>query len=205
MPPSSSPVILDRPIRSMGGSAARPSPLRRVCFAAAILIAAGCSAAPDPALAPPAAPAPPPPSAPSPPPETPPPAGQPVALCVLEDGEIAMVEGLVHPETGDTLIGGRPWREVHREDAPPYAAGADWYVRNEMMPIPGREAALGKYGLPRILAPGEVERYGTYRDLPVFMETGVREAIANVVYVFVRPGCEFQTYLQAYTIGAVRG
>jgi len=203
MPTSYSPVVPSPPIRFARGLPRRPPRLGPARLAGAILILAGCSGAPDPVLDPPAAPAPPP----SPPTSsaTPAPAGKPVALCVLEDGEIATVEGLVHPETGDTLVGGRPWREVFDEDSPPYAAGADWYVRDEMMPIPGRGAPLEKYGLPRILAPGEVERYGTYRSFPLFVETGSKDEIADVVYVFVRPGCEFQTYLQAYTIGGVRG
>jgi hypothetical protein len=124
---------------------------------------------------------------------------------VLEDGEIATVEGVIHPETGDTLVGGRRWREVFDENSPPYAAGAEWYVRGEMVRIPGRGADLEKYGLSRVLAPKELQRYGSFRGLPLFVEAGYEDKIADVVYLFVRPGCEFQTYLQAYTVGGVRG
>ena len=202
MPPSSSPPIPHPPIRLVRALAMQPL-IRLGGFVGTILVAAGCAGAADPTLDAPAAPAPsPPPAAPA---EAAAPAGEPVSLCVLEDGRIAMVEGVVHPETGDTLIGGRPWREVHREGEPPYAAGVEWYIRNDMIHVPGRDLPLTKYGLTRILGPKEVVPYGKYRGVPLFVEEGQQDGVADIVYVFVRPGCEFQTYLQEYSLGAVRG
>ncbi|HLL84197.1 MAG TPA: hypothetical protein VK420_16155 [Longimicrobium sp.] len=137
--------------------------------------------------------------------ETPARGGQPVALCILRDGEVAAIEGTYRPERGDTVIGERPWREALPAASPPYAEAVDWYVRGEMVVSPGRELALERYGLTRILGPTEIKRFGEYRGLPLFVEALHEGPIADVVYLFVRPGCEFQPYQQAYTVGAVRG
>jgi hypothetical protein len=131
--------------------------------------------------------------------------GQPVALCILRDGNVATIEGTYRPELGDTVIGGRPWREALPAASPPYAEGVDWYVKGDMVVSPGRELPLERYGLTRILGPAEVKRFGEYRGLPLFVEALHEGPIADVVYLFVRPGCEFQPYQQAYTVGAVRG
>ncbi|HEU4457247.1 MAG TPA: hypothetical protein VFR81_29530 [Longimicrobium sp.] len=179
----------------------RVSPIPRLgCLAAALsILACGKPAAPADVPAP--APSP----APLPVETAAPPAGQPVEICVLKDGEIATVAGTYFPETGDTLVEGRPWREALPADSP-YVAGAGWYVTGEMLPIPGREYPLEKYGLSRILAPGELQRYGTsHRGAPLFVEAGDTSEVADIVYVFVRPGCEFQTYMQVYSVGGVRG
>lgn len=130
--------------------------------------------------------------------------GQPVEVCILRGGEIAMVPATYRPALGDTVVDGVPWRQAYPAAYPPYAAGAPWYVAHEMMPIPDRPA-LEKYGTTRVLAPAELKRYGEYRGLPLFVEAGFNGDVVEVVYVFVRPGCEFQPYQQAYTVGAVRG
>lgn len=164
------------------------------------LVVAACTRRPDPPVHPPRTePAPPQAQA------EPPGSGQPVALCILRDGNVATIEGTYRPERGDTVIGGRPWRQALPAAFPPYAEGVDWYVKGEMVVSPGRELPLERYGLTRVFAPADVKRLGEYRGLPLFVDAAYEGGIAEVVYLFVRPGCEFQPYQQAYTVGAVRG
>jgi hypothetical protein len=66
-----------------------------------------------------------------------------------------------------------------------------WYVNAEPVEIGGKRFA--KYGLPRVLAPGEVELVATARGAPFYGVTGVPER--EVLYLLVDPaGCEFQPY-----------
>lgn len=162
-------------------------------FFAAVAVLGACARTPDPAAEPPA-----PTPAPAPVAAT---AERPVALCVLRDGQVAAVAATYRPETADTLVGGRPWQEVYPANSPPYAAGVDWFFNHEMM-TEGRRA---KYGAARIIEPEELKRYGEYRGVPLFVEADFPGGVADVVYVPVRPGCEFQPYRQVHTIGAVRG
>ena len=183
--------------------------MRMLRLAAAILAISGCAGHGGPA-APPPAPATeaPPRAAPAteaPPPPAPAAAEQRVALCVIQERKIVMVEGVVHPETGDTLVGGRAWREAYPEDRPPYAAANRWYVEGSGLRPPGRRYPMDKYGLPRVLSPGDLTYWGEYQGLPVFVEAGNRDLMADVAYVPVRPGCEFQPYQQVTNYGGVRG
>lgn len=166
------------------------------CLAAVVVLVA-CARTPAPATEPPV-PAPTP--APVPPAAT---AERPVSLCVLRNGQVGTVTATYRPQTGDTLVGGRPWRELYPADSPPYAAGVDWFFNDEMMMM--TEGRRAKYGTARIIEPQELKRYGEYGGVPLFVEADFPGGVADVVYVFVRPGCEFQPYRQVHSIGAVRG
>ena len=61
-----------------------------------------------------------------------------------------------------------------------------------------------KYGLPRVLGVNEVTRTADFMGVPVFAEAGATAA-TEVVYVPVRPGCEFQPYQLEVKVGGVRG
>jgi hypothetical protein len=61
-----------------------------------------------------------------------------------------------------------------------------------------------KYGLPRVLGVNEVTRVGEFQGVPIFAEAG-RTAPYEVIYVPVRPGCEFQPYQTEVKVGGVRG
>jgi hypothetical protein len=157
------------------------------------------------------APAAPPPAAPEPVPAPPPPAvpadtGEAISVCVLDQGEIREISATVDPATGDTLVGGRPFAEVHPATSPPYAASADWFVRMEPVSVgEGPYRMKTRYGLERILAPGDLRRVGEWRGIPMFTEPIASRSSPEVVYFFVRPGCVFQTYQAAYGVGGVRG
>jgi hypothetical protein len=60
-----------------------------------------------------------------------------------------------------------------------------------------------RYGLPRVLGVNEVTRMGEFQGVPLFAEAG--QSRPEVVYVPVRPGCEFQPYQVETKTGSVRG
>lgn len=49
-----------------------------------------------------------------------------------------------------------------------------------------------------------MRRAGEFRGMPLFAEAG-DTGIPAVLYVMVRPGCEFHPYQVDYVVGAVRG
>jgi hypothetical protein len=129
-----------------------------------------------------------------------------VSVCVVHERQIVMVEGVIDPPTGDSLIAGRPWREVHSEQRAPYAAANPWYLSGRGLLPPGRQYPMDKYGLPRVLSPSDLRYWGEYEGVPAFVEVGTDTAsMPEVAYVPVRPGCEFQPYMQVSNYGAVRG
>ena len=124
-------------------------------------------------------------------------------VCVMEEGMPRHVQMLYNPMTGDSVIDGRPFAEVHPV-TPAFAADKDWYVQNELVVLDGRRFV--KYGRTRILGPGRVVPLGTaYRGVPVYTEAGDHAFPAAVLYVPVRPGCEFQSYQWDLVTGGVRG
>ncbi|HEX8359087.1 MAG TPA: hypothetical protein VF613_03145, partial [Longimicrobium sp.] len=82
-----------------------------------------------------------------------------------------------------------------------YAANATWFINNE--PVMFQNRRFVKYGLPRVLGVNEVTRVGDFQGVPVFAEAG--QTRPDVIYVPVRPGCEFQPYQTEVKTGGVRG
>ncbi|HEU4880757.1 MAG TPA: hypothetical protein VFT45_00890, partial [Longimicrobium sp.] len=103
--------------------------------------------------------------------------------------------------TRDTTVEGRPFAQAYPATAPSYAGGAGWYIQGGPITLDGRRFV--KYGLPRVLGVNEVTRTGEYEGVPLFAEPGM--ARPDVVYVAVRPGCEFQPYQTEVKAGSVRG
>ena len=52
-----------------------------------------------------------------------------------------------------------------------------------------------KYGQIRILSTTDVVPTGTFQGVTVFVEAGVSRVRPEVLYIPVRPGCEFQPYI----------
>jgi hypothetical protein len=150
---------------------------------------------------PPPPPIPPAPPIAPPPPPPPPPAMATISVCVVQNGMLANVQAQYDPASRDTMVDGRAFRMAHRADAAPYASGAAWYIQNEQITVGGRRFV--KFGTPRVLSVNDVVRAGEYQGIPVFAEAGA--ARSEVVYVPVRPGCEFQPYQTETKVGAVRG
>lgn len=73
----------------------------------------------------------------------------------------------------------------------PHAGRMRWYLEHEPIAFDG-ELFL-PYGPPRTLGPGDLTRIGTLDGVGIYKETGATGR-AEVLYVPVAPGFEFQTY-----------
>jgi len=139
-------------------------------------------------LAPPVVPVPPPPPPPAPPA---PPAERQMQICVVQNGQLQTITATFRPATNDTLVNGQAFSTVHPATAPNYAVGANWYVQQQEIMFNQRNWV--PFGVTRIIQPPNLQRVGEYQGTPVFAEAG-RTAPYEVVYIPVRPGCEFQPY-----------
>ncbi|HEY0022216.1 MAG TPA: outer membrane beta-barrel protein [Longimicrobium sp.] len=137
------------------------------------------------------------------PPPAPPaaPMARTIDVCVVENGALRTVQAQYTQATGDTTVAGRPFAQAYPATAAQYAAGAAWYIQNEQITVQGRRYV--RFGLPRVLGTGEVARIADHQGVPVFAQAGA--ARPEVVYLPVRPGCEFQPYQTEVKSGAVRG
>ena len=125
---------------------------------------------------------------------------QTIQVCVVQDGNVANVSAMYNPTAGDTTVNGQPFATAFPTGAQ-YAANATWYINNE--PVTFQTRRFVKYGLPRVLGVNEVTRVGEFQGVSLFAETG--QTRPEVVYVPVRPGCEFQPYQVETKTGSVRG
>lgn len=173
--------------------------MRYAVVLAAAALAAACARAPGPA------PAPPPPIEPV---VTVEPAQAPdsVFVCVIRNGDLAVVGAELDPATGDTLVGGRRFAEAFPV-TDEYAPTRRWYVDNEPLPFyEGRRPWYVKYGLPRFLAINEILRVGEHDGISVFGEiSDPYEDSRSVLYVPTSPGCFFQPYQFSGPGEGVRG
>ncbi|HEU0052669.1 MAG TPA: hypothetical protein VFQ39_05810 [Longimicrobium sp.] len=155
-------------------------------------------------LPPPPVVVPPPPPVLPPPPVTPPPppvTTQDINVCVIQSGSLTNVTAQYNTATGDTTYNGGSFSAAFPAGAD-YAAGATWYINNDEITFNNRTYV--KYGLPRVLGVTEVTRSGDYQGVGVFTEAGAT-GTPEVIYIPVRPGCEFQPYQLKVKTGGVRG
>lgn len=149
------------------------------------------SFAPPVVAVPPPAPRPtPPPPAPAPAPPAAP-AERQIQFCVIQNGQLQNVTASFRPATNDTVVGGRPLSQAYPATAPNYAAGANWFVQSDTLAF--NNGTWVKFGVTRVIQPPQLQRVGETNGTPLFAEAG-RQAPFDVVYVPVRPGCEFQPY-----------
>lgn len=143
-----------------------------------------------------------PPPAPTPPPPAPAPAMRQATICVVHGAQLAEVRAMVNPATGDTMVDNRTFSAVYPTSTPTYAAGADWYLENRSVQLGGEEYV--RFGLARVITPpSQLVSAGEFEGTPVFAPAG-DTAPHEVIYVPLRPGCEFQPYQQREQI-RVRG
>lgn len=121
-------------------------------------------------------------------------------VCVVQNGTLTQVTAMYDTRTGDTTFI-HQGTAVGYPSAAEYASGVSWYINNEVIAVNGRRYV--KYGLPRVLGLNEITRTGVFQDVAVFAEAGA-SGVAEVVYVPVRPGCEFQPYQLQVKVGGVR-
>ena len=119
--------------------------------------------------------------------------GQPVDVCMLEGGALTTVRAELSPATGDTLVAGRPFREVF-PDTGQYAAGHAWYRNNEPIDYDPQNVCYVRYGLPRRVPADSLSRLGSWQGVAVFGERNRRHGVPDLLYVAVAPGCIFAAY-----------
>lgn len=100
-----------------------------------------------------------------------------------------MANVIYNPATGDSTYRGQRFGDAFPV-TPSFAQNADWYVNDEPVMYKGRRYV--KYGLPRLLGPGDVVSDGEILGVPVFVEPS--GPFVGVMYVPVKPACEFQPY-----------
>ena len=120
-----------------------------------------------------------------------------IRVCVVENGALREITAQYNTQTGDSTYNGQPI-----PSSVGYAAGATWYINNEPITVNGRRYV--RYGLPRVLGVSEVTRTADYMGVSVFSEAGAM-GTPEVLYIPVRPGCEFQPYQLEVKAGGVRG
>lgn len=125
----------------------------------------------------------------------------PVRVCVVEAGELREVDAMVNPATGDTMVNQRRFGDVY-PGTTGYAAGQDFFIRNEAITL--NRTRYVRFGLTRIVPANALTRAGEYQGVPVFRDR-TSTGTAEVLYVPVRTGCEFQTYQREQAVRGVRG
>lgn len=130
------------------------------------------------------------------PPPAPAPEERPLTVCVVDDGALTNVAATYLPAAGDTVVmvqgQRRPFSETYPTAAPDYAAGTTWYVNGDEVRLEDRDYV--RFGVPRLITgTTQLQRVGDFEGVGVFAETGA-EAPYPVLYVPLRPGCEFQPY-----------
>ena len=147
-----------------------------------------------PVVATPPLPPPPPPAAPMapPPPPPPPPATRDLSVCVVTGTGLQTVTATFNPANNDTTAMGQRFSTRYPASAPTYAAGATWFVNTDAIRLNNSEFV--KFGVPRMItSTTQLQRVGEFQGTSVFAETGA-SAPYQVLYVPLRPGCEFQPY-----------
>jgi hypothetical protein len=114
--------------------------------------------------------------------------------CVISNAVLKMIEVDYDPATGNKTVlvnNVRTPFEKAYSDKKDYAEGTSWYINNEEIRLGA--ATYVKYGLPRVLGVNEIEKTTVYKGINVYVEAGFK-GVAEVIYIPVRRGCEFQPY-----------
>lgn len=123
------------------------------------------------------------------------PAWNAINICMLDAGKLTTINGYYNSGYGDTIVikdnKRSMFRAVYKNLTEGYAATRSWYI--ESKPITYLKHKYVKYGLPRILGANEIDKTGEIQGVPVFVEKGI-PGTAEVIYIPVRYGCEFQPY-----------
>lgn len=115
-----------------------------------------------------------------------------ITICFVQNGGLREVSAIYITASRDTLTrDSLPISQVVPLTGE-YASVAGWYLSGEAIRFRG--VRYVKYGLPRVLWIREVEPAGEYDGVPVFVEAGRRDSVADYLYLPTRPGCEFQPY-----------
>ena len=111
-------------------------------------------------------------------------------VCVIHEGRLQHVQ-VRYTAAGDTTYQGVPFSRAFPLSRG-YAAEAEWYRNNEPIAFGARHRYV-RYGYPRVLGVMEVVRVGEHHGVGVYVRMGDTDD-PQVIYLPVRPGCEFQPY-----------
>ncbi len=119
--------------------------------------------------------------------------------CIIEKGVLKEVDVNYNTQTAEkTLVfNGVLTNYNNLEKSKDYAANQSWYINNDPVVLNGHNYV--KYGLPRILGVFEIEKSVAYKGLGIYREAGTT-GLAEIIYIPVRPGCEFQPYQRTVTL-----
>jgi hypothetical protein len=117
---------------------------------------------------------------------------QQITVCVVADGRLARVAAAIDSSTLDTLVAGRPLRQMYTPGPPPYVRELEWYQRNEPISFEGRR--YYKNSPPLSLSPAELRLRGEYRQVPLFTDAGADPRAPVILYALIAPDCTFQAY-----------
>ena len=133
------------------------------------------------------------------------PEGREIRVCILQGGELQTVSATYRPATGDTVAmsGGREraFAEAYPSERG-YATRTGWFMNNR--PVSFMDRSYVRVGLTRIIPSEELIRIGEYQGVPLFGEARTGSP-PEVLYVPVRPGCEFQPFGLEETVRSPRG
>jgi hypothetical protein len=113
-------------------------------------------------------------------------------VCVVEGHSLRLIRAVHGPGAGDTLVGGRPFSERYPAHAPPYAQGATWFQHHTPIRLGGwlyEASTPGRFIAPELLRPLNVSHFET----PLF--AAADDTLPAIIYIPVRPGCIFHSYL----------
>jgi hypothetical protein len=120
---------------------------------------------------------------------------EPIRVCVIEDDMLKEILAYYDKNIGTTYVD-RDGKLLKLDEVFPiengYSGGKSWYTNNEEIKCFGKPYV--KYGLPRVLAVNEVEKIGVYDKVGLYAEAGSPESAPEIIYIPVKPGCEFQPY-----------
>lgn len=115
-----------------------------------------------------------------------------VSICVVDHDSLLVVRAAIVPGSNDTLAGDRKFSDLFPTVSPPYATGSDWYPRNRSILFRERRYYGGNHP-PQAIEPELLQRVGDHEKVPIFSEVG--DTLPETLYLPVRPGCIFQSYI----------
>lgn len=118
-----------------------------------------------------------------------------IQVCVIDSGKLKSVDA-EQTENGEVIlmVNGKKisYNQSYSEtpDIPGYAKKEKWYDHNDSIKFQG--SYYKKYGLPRVITFGSLQKIGAYKGVGIYGENNKGQP--SVLYIPVSIGCEFQPY-----------
>jgi hypothetical protein len=115
-----------------------------------------------------------------------------IQICVVEGRTLRLIRAVHRPETGDTLVDGISFSQRYPAHAPPYAQGAAWFERQSPIRLGGW---LYEASTPARFIDAELLRPLNLHHLDTPLFAAADDPLPEIIYIPVRPGCIFQSYV----------